>query len=69
MRRRTYVDTLQNNYEEVRQRYPHLHWQEMIGMRNIASHEYFGVDPEVIRRTVHEDLPQLRVRAARSSAS
>jgi len=44
---------------ELQQRYPHLPWQEMIGMRNVVIHEYFGVDPEVIWRTVHEDLPQL----------
>lgn len=44
---------------EMQQRYPHLPWQEMIGMRNVVIHEYFGVDPEVIWRTVHEDLPQL----------
>ena len=32
----------------------------MIGMRNIVSHEYFGVDNELIWRTVKEDLPPLR---------
>ena len=28
--------------------YPDLPWQEMIGMRNIVIHEYFGVDAEVL---------------------
>jgi uncharacterized protein with HEPN domain len=46
---------------EVQQQYPHLPWQEMIGMRNVVIHEYFGVNLEVIWRTVHEDLPGLRV--------
>ena len=44
---------------ELQRRYPHLPWQEMIGMRNVVIHEYFGVDPVVIWRTVHEDLPPL----------
>jgi uncharacterized protein with HEPN domain len=42
-------------------RYPELPWHEMIGMRNVVIHEYFGVDYEVLWRTVHEDLPPLRV--------
>lgn len=31
-----------------------------IGMRNIVIHQYFGVDEEVVWRTIHEDLPPLR---------
>jgi uncharacterized protein with HEPN domain len=45
---------------EVQQQYPNLPWQEMIGMRNVVIHEYFGVNLEVIWRTVHEDLPRLQ---------
>ncbi len=30
--------------EDIRDRYPETHWQEMIGMRNRLIHEYFGVD-------------------------
>ena len=33
----------------------------MIGMRNVVIHTYFGVDLEVIWRTVQEDLPVLRI--------
>ena len=29
-------------------------------MRNKVIHEYFGVDVEVVWRTVREDLPPLR---------
>ena len=34
-------------------------------MRNKVIHEYFGVDLEVIWRTVREDLPALRAAVAR----
>jgi uncharacterized protein with HEPN domain len=44
--------------------YPDLPWQEMIGMRNAVIHEYFGVDTEVLWRTVQEDLPPLRAAIA-----
>jgi len=31
----------------------------MIGMRNIVTHQYFGIDNEVLWRMVKEDLPPL----------
>jgi uncharacterized protein with HEPN domain len=31
----------------------------MIGMRNVVTHGYFGVNSEVIWRTIQEDLPPL----------
>jgi uncharacterized protein with HEPN domain len=47
--------------ESLLARHPELPWHEMIGMRNVVIHEYFGVEYEVLWRTVHEDLPPLRV--------
>jgi uncharacterized protein with HEPN domain len=37
---------------KIQGNYPQLPWKEMIGMRNIVLHEYFGVDNEVIWCTV-----------------
>lgn len=42
-----------------RRRFPQVPWQDMIAMRNKLIHEYFGVDLEVLWRTVQEDRPQL----------
>ena len=39
----------------VRRRHPHVAWQDMVPTRNKLIHEYFGVDLEVLWRTVHED--------------
>jgi uncharacterized protein with HEPN domain len=44
---------------DVRRRYPQVPWQDMADMRNKLIHEYFGVDLEVVWRTVQEDLPPL----------
>ena len=44
---------------EVQAQYPEVPWADMIGMRNIVTHGYFGVDNEVIWRTVRDDLPPL----------
>lgn len=34
----------------------------MISMRNKVLHEYFGVDLEILWKTIKEDLPRLKKR-------
>ena len=34
----------------------------MKGIRNILAHEYFGIDLEIVWKTVKEDLPILKKR-------
>lgn len=46
--------------KDFRDRYPHIPWRGMTGMRDKIIHEYFGVDTAVVWRTVKEDLPPLR---------
>jgi len=43
--------------EDVRKANPEVPWREIAGMRNKLTHEYFGVNTEVVWRTVQEDLP------------
>lgn len=47
--------------DEIRQQYPSIPWREMAGMRDKLTHDYFGVNVEVVWKTVVEDLPDLRV--------
>lgn len=44
---------------EWRTLYTDLPWREMVGMRNIVIHHYFGVDEAVVWRTIQEELPPL----------
>ena len=43
----------------IREKYPELAWLEMRGMRNIGSHEYFGISLPIIWRAITQDLKPL----------
>lgn len=45
-----------------RSRHRDVPWAEIIAMRNILVHEYFGVDVDVVWATVRQDLPRLKAR-------
>ena len=47
--------------KEVQEAYPQVPWRLMKGMRNILIHEYFGVDLEIVWKTIQESLPDLQV--------
>jgi uncharacterized protein with HEPN domain len=53
-------EAARNIPKSMRERYVDVPWDDIIGMRNKVIHGYFGVDVEVIWKTVHEDLPSLR---------
>lgn len=40
--------------------YPEIPWKEISGMRNKIVHEYFGVDTEILWKTIKDDLPVLK---------
>jgi uncharacterized protein with HEPN domain len=44
---------------EVRARHGEVAWREMIGMRHVAAHHYFGLDWLRVYETARDDVPQL----------
>lgn len=42
--------------EEIKIQYPNIPWQEIAGMRNKIVHEYFGVDENILWKTITEDI-------------
>ena len=41
-------------------RHPKIPWKLIIGARNKAIHEYFGIDVSILWKTVQDDLPPLK---------
>ena len=47
---------------EMRAAHPEVPWLDVIGMRNILVHEYFGIDLQEVWDTAVNDIPPLRAR-------
>jgi len=63
------VDAIIRNFEiigeasknvpiEIKNKYPEIPWKKMYGLRNLISHEYFGIDYEMIWEISKNNLPQ-----------
>lgn len=46
---------------EIKKKYSHVPWQEMYYLRNKISHEYFGIDYEIIWDIATNDLPEMKL--------
>ncbi|MDR4988790.1 MAG: DUF86 domain-containing protein [Bacteroidales bacterium] len=46
---------------EVKEQYPEVPWAEMYLMRNKVTHEYFGVDYEIIWDITKNHLPENKI--------
>jgi uncharacterized protein with HEPN domain len=46
--------------QEFQARYSNVPWADIIGMRNILVHHYFGIDVDAVWAVVEKDLPELK---------
>ncbi|MDH5794914.1 MAG: DUF86 domain-containing protein [Candidatus Bathyarchaeota archaeon] len=44
----------------LRDKHKEIPWREMAGMRDKLTHEYFGIDVEILWKTVKDDIPPLK---------
>lgn len=50
---------------KIKEKYPEVPWQEMYYLRNKVSHEYFGIDYEIIWDVAINYLPENRNQIAK----
>lgn len=48
--------------DEIKLQFSTIEWSQIIGMRNILVHEYFGVDSKIVWEIIQKDLPELKIR-------
>lgn len=48
----------------LRDKFPAIAWSKATAMRDVIAHGYFGIDLEIVWKTIHEDLPKLRAELA-----
>jgi uncharacterized protein with HEPN domain len=53
-------EAAKNVPRSVRLRYPSVPWRDMGGIRDRLIHAYFGVNLQVVWKTLEEDLPLLQ---------
>ena len=44
----------------LRQQYPHIPWQRIVGLRNVVIHAYFNVDLNIIWQIIKANLPAVK---------
>ena len=49
-----------NISDELKLEYPDVSWKEIRGMRNIVTHQYFGLELSEVWSTVVNDIPLLK---------
>ncbi len=47
---------------ETQQNFSNIEWTQIIGMRNIFIHEYFGIDLNIAWDIIENDLPELQIK-------
>ena len=48
--------------ENIKEKHNEFPWKEIIALRNLAIHEYFGIDFDIIWKIIQNDLPVTKSR-------
>ena len=53
-------EAVKNIPKEFRNKYKDVPWRDIAGMRDKLTHHYFGVDLDIVWRSVNEEVPELK---------
>ena len=45
---------------ELKSKFSEVAWAQIVGMRNVFTHEYFGIDSNIVWEIIRDDIPELR---------
>lgn len=45
---------------QLKSKFSNIEWAQIVGMRNIFIHEYFGIDSTLVWEIIKEDIPELK---------
>jgi len=46
--------------QDIRDKYPEIPWRQISGMRDILTHEYFGINMSKVWKAITEDNPEIK---------
>jgi uncharacterized protein with HEPN domain len=46
--------------DDTKSKFSTIEWSQIVGMRNVFVHEYFGVDSSLVWEIIKNDLPDLK---------
>jgi uncharacterized protein with HEPN domain len=46
----------------TKSKFSQVEWSQIVGMRNVFVHEYFGVDSHLVWEIIKNDIPDLKVK-------
>lgn len=46
--------------DELKAKFAYIKWAQIVGMRNVFAHEYFGIDSKIVWEIIKTDIPELK---------
>lgn len=53
-------EAIKNIPEDIKEKFKDIPWRNIIGMRDLLIHQYFGVDLDLTWRVIKENIPELK---------
>jgi len=53
-------EAVKNLPGEFRKKHKEIEWKEIAATRDVLIHEYFGIDKNLTRKIIKEDVPELK---------